>query len=166
MRSLWLWIILMILWILLGMWLCRKYLCNTLPAAVPVTAVTDKCSSWTISDINNLNLELDNNVSFLRSASSRINVNTNLTNAMGHVSNHLRKNSNRKLLVTGYYSSTETNSNTSASNLGVARAQNIKSWLTTLGAPANQIMTSSRLGNNCFNKDTLRRGIEFDFSAL
>lgn len=157
----------MILWIILGWWLCRKYLCGTTTKATsavvaPVTASSD-CDVFKISDTN-FNVNTSGNVRFLRSDHNHM-TGTSINNVMSQVATYLTSNANRVLNITGYYDSGETNSNTTYANLGQARAEDVKSWLMTLGVPTSQVRTRSDMESGCFDGNTLTRGVAFDFSA-
>lgn len=166
MRSIWFWIIVMFLWLLLGWWLCKKYLCGTTPAKAAVVApVTtgSNCDVFKISD-NNFNVNTSGNVRFLRSDHNHL-TGSSISNVMTQVATYLSNNATRFLNITGYYDSGETNSNSSFSNLGQSRAEDVKAWLITLGVPAGQIRTSSNMSSGCFDGNTLTRGVAFDFTS-
>ena len=167
MRSFWLWIILMIIWILLGAWLCKKYLCTpTVEKSAAVAPVTtgSNCNTFNISD-NNFSVNTSGNVNFLRSSHTHL-TSTSISNVMSQVASYLQNNAGRVLKITGYYDSGESNSNAAFSNLGVSRAEDVKAWLISLGASGAQIRTASSTSGACFNGNTLSRGVAFDFSAL
>jgi len=158
----------MILWIILGWWLCRKYLCNTTPdttaAVAPVVAPGNDCNTFRIAD-NGFNVNTSGNVNFLRSDHSHLS-SASILNVMNQVANYLTNNATRGLEITGHYDTTETNSNSAFGNLGLSRAEDVKAWLVGLGAPSSQITTTSSVSGSCFDNNTLRRGVAFDFSGI
>lgn len=159
MKSFWIWIIAMLVWIIIGWWLCSKYLCA--PAAPAGT-----CNTLSISDVNDFKADINRNVNFLRSNHNHLNNYAVVGNAMNQVANYLSGDATRKLDVTGFYDTTETNSNTAFTNLGLARADDVRSWLISLGTPGNQIITSYSESDNCYAGDTLQRGVAFEFSGI
>jgi len=61
-----------------------------------------------------------------------------LTTTIGETAEYLKKNGNRSMLITGYYTDGEVN-NSILPDLGQARANAIKKAFTDLGVPGNQI---------------------------
>lgn len=194
------WLILLILWILLGLFLCRKYLCNlggvaaAAPIAAPAVAAAANSSCvkpWKVKDGSKFSFNSNENITFLRSSSTRIK-NNNLNDELKKTADYLKANNKRALSITGYYDKTEKN-NSILSNLGLARANDVKGWLTSLGVPSNQLeLNSVENSNLCYkrssknnvttangvktasngvnakssNLDTLNNGISFVFGDL
>lgn len=81
------------------------------------------------------------------------------------VSNYLKKNKDRELEIVGAYSGDEEN-NTSFPNLGVARAEGIKSRVTATGVKADRVKTKGKR-NNGLKKDgnNIVGGVDFNFSV-
>lgn len=82
---------------------------------------------------------------------SRAKANTppNLKNALGKVGQYLKDNPDKQLTITGSYTNDERN-NSWYDNLGIARAENIKSAILsgTTGLDRNSIDTKGKLDNN------------------
>lgn len=173
-----LWLIILILWILLGLWLCNKYLCGGIgaPAVAPATS---KCAQpWNLKD-GSFSLKSDEHISFPLSSAQHGESN-NVNNAVTKVADYLKSSKDRSLTITGLYSNTEKKP-AGSDNLGLARAQDVKSWLTKLGVPQNQILLGSRKADNdCYvdrykkngklgqdgEVDYLKRGAVFSFGDL
>jgi len=155
-----LWLILLILWIGLGCWCVWNNTCN-IGGAV---GAADGCSVWKIMDGNKTVHEADANVKFNLSDASIISESA-VNSALSKVADYL-ENNNRTLTVVGYYSSSENNSNSSFSNLGLSRAESIKAHLINEGAPASKIKTNSvQYNENCYDDKRLNRGARFMFGS-
>ncbi len=72
---------------------------------------------------------------------------------------YLNKNENRKLNLLGTYFSSEK----ATSDLGLARAEAIKSKFEKLGAPGDRITTSSQRLNNLQSGDLIYNPVSFEF---
>ena len=156
------WIILLILWILLGLWLCNKYICG-LGAAAIAPATKDKCeTSWNIKDGSKFNVESPDHFQFRKSTYNRLGESSQLRTSMTKIANYLKGNTDRAVTVTGYYESDEKNRSI-LPNLGLARANNIKSYLNKLGVPSAQIDTKASTAVECIKGDTIRHGIAMAF---
>ena len=143
----------------IGYFLCRKFICNPI---VPIPA--DTCGIWEVNDGRTEIFDIDNNVHFRRSRFQHLTNYTSVNNAMDKVANYLKSNTERSLTITGIYDSLETNSHNLLPNLGLARADDVKSWLESKQVSSSQLEINSRYAeNNCYTGDTLRRGIEFAF---
>ena len=160
MKSIW-WLILLLIWLIVGGFLSCKYLCTP-----PIPA--DKCGNWEISDGKKLDLDNANHIHFRRNSYAHLTNYTGVNNTMTGVANYLKNNNSRALTITGLYDSTEVNNNPFMANIGMARADDIKRWLTNgHQVPANQISINSQASEfNCFRNDTLRRGAVFAFGDL
>ena len=76
-----------------------------------------------------------------------------LDDVFGKTANYLKKNPNRSLLLTGYYTDKEVNSGALA-NLGLARANNVKQLFRSKGVDIKQISTDAKMRNGiAFDKD-------------
>jgi len=71
-------------------------------------------------------------------------VSAKLKAELGKTAEYLKKNGNRSLKITGLYGKDEKNGSI-LKTLGHARANNIKGYLTSLGAPSNQIDIDARI---------------------
>ncbi len=98
--------------------------------------------STSISD-GALNVNVNDAILFDRN-SDKAKVSSKVSDALKNTADYLNKNSNRNLKLTGLYDRSEKN-NTQLPNLGLARAEAVKSELVKKGAKASQISTTYRL---------------------
>lgn len=168
------WILLLIAWISLGLWISNKYLCgNTTPAVVekaivpvtPATPTEENQNLWTYSDGENHRISISDRFGFNRSEFKHIQpLSDSLKSSLAKTANYLQEAPERALEITGYYGEDEENTSI-LPNLGLARANDIKSYLLTLGVGANQMMTKGQLlADKVFEGDLLTEGIDFGFS--
>ncbi len=85
-------------------------------------------------------------------------VDENLIPVLKSIGHQLYEKPKVKLAVVGIYSPSEDNESSFA-NLGIARAESIKSLLTSNGAAAEQISTSGMLADNLFEVDGKLTGV-------
>ncbi len=79
------------------------------------------------------------------------------------LANYLISNPGRRLNIKGYYASTETNT-TSWPDLGIARAENIKSYLAGKGIDPDRLTTSSELTDGLtIHNNRVSGAIDFEF---
>lgn len=162
-------LLLLILWFILGLFFCNKYLCG-LSAAAPVPVVPvkkDKCGdAFIIKDKNAFNTKSANHYAFLKSNFTPLTQGSALSTAVTKTVDYLKSNADRRLTITGYYADDEKNSSI-LDNLGLARANSIKRALMNKGVPGGQLDISSRNSDiDCYRGDTLRRGATFAFADL
>ena len=165
------WIILLILWILLGLWLCNKYICNnsvaapiktTEKVAPPVTEI----DQWTVRDGSAFNFSSPDYISFDKSGFSHLAYTSGLTSKLGSLVTYLKGNPDRGVTVTGRYGEEETNSSI-LPTLGLARANDIKTWMQSQGVGAGQIEIADLLiPNPKWENNKLVYGADFSFGAL
>lgn len=171
------------LWILLALFLCWKYFCpccalagkdkaaavaaaTVVPAAAAALPAATCVGAWDVKDSTTLNLNSPDHLRFLRSSFNRLNPSAKAGELLTSTANYLKANKNRRLTITGYYDDNERNASV-LGNLGLARANDVKSYLATLGVPTNQLDISfGKHAENCWNGDTLKRGVSFAFSTL
>jgi len=143
------WIIILIIWIVLGLWFIWNCLCGGAIAAVPAP-VKDKCDiEWNINDGNRFKSSSAQHIGFKKNTYQRLNPTQGLTSQMEKVANYLKTNKERAVTITGHYDTDEKNGSV-LPNLGLARADNVKSWLTKLGVPATQIETNASSQTECW----------------
>jgi OOP family OmpA-OmpF porin len=155
-------------WILLVTWMtgatywhvCKiKQLCGVTPY---YNSTTVDVSSLNITDGNKLNLESSGNINFARSKAI-----ANYDAAKSELDSmvrYLKANPTKYVTIKGAYLPDETNY-TTFSNLGLARASNIKKYMIIQGLPDSIFVISSQVRLNNGNiKDSVIGGIEFQFS--
>ncbi len=163
-------LILLILWFILGWFFFKKYLCNAGLVAAPVTEEqTEKKNTsdvWHIEDGNRYDVNASNYFQFKNSTFAPIIKGNVQSIGVDRTADYLKKNTNRSLLITGYYGEQETN-NSILDNLGLARANAIKKLLMRKGVGANQIDIASAMSKaQWMVTDTLRRGAKYAFTTL
>lgn len=153
----WIFFILLLIWMLIGYFLCKKFICSP---AVPL--VTDTCAAWDVNDGKKDIFDIQSNIHFKRSNYLHLTNYTSVNNAITQMANYLNANKERALTITGLYASNENNSHNLLPNLGLARADDVKSWLESKQVGSDQINIKAELTDaNCYKGDTLRRGVEF-----
>lgn len=156
-------------WILLVVWMtgatywhvCKiKQLCGVTPY-YSSTIVDD--SALSISDGNKLNLESHGNITFARSQAV---ANYELAKPeLDSMVSYLKANPSKFVTIKGSYLPDEKNY-TTFSDLGLARASNIKKYMIVQGLPDSIFAISSQVRTNNGNrKDSVVGGIEFQFSG-
>ena len=118
--------------------------------------------AWQINDgtdfqsTSNVHFKFDhsNHLHLLPKSKSLI---SHCTNVVNYLLEHPKKN----LKIIGYYLNEESN-NSSFNNLGLARGQNVKEYLTSIGLQEDQIQLESRsVDARYFDEGILKKGIEF-----
>ncbi|MEL6989247.1 MAG: OmpA family protein [Bacteroidota bacterium] len=166
-------LLLLIGWILLGLFFCRKYLCGlsnsiaAAPAAAAAAPAKDVCTTkWLLKDGRFSTKEVANNFRFRKSTFTTPNLNNDLSIAVDKIVDHLKKNDKKSLTITGYYDDDETNRSI-LGNLGLARANTIKRIFTGKGIGSNRVNIASELvEENCFKNDSLMRGGLLAFGTM
>ena len=155
---------------LLGLSVCHNATCpdcQTAAAAVPTT--TDASLSFGFKD-NDLNFSAAtaDNLLFANGSCEYVTpLSPDLRNVFTKTVQHLESNTNRVLVLTGLYENEETNSCTDASDLGIARAEQIKELLVSMGAPADRIeLEASEQRDLQDYKNMLAGGFDYMFKDL
>lgn len=165
-------LVLLILWILLGIFVVRKYCCvhdstAATTAVMPSSAQSSvNCASeLTIAD-GNFKLSSSDHFRFIESSFNLLPSSAQLSAVIEQTADYLNNQANRQLVITGYYGPGENNSSI-LGNLGLARANSIKRSLMQVGAQSNQIdIASDQADPDCFKEDTLLLGGTFTFQAM
>ncbi|WP_373515236.1 OmpA family protein [Persicitalea sp.] len=154
-------------WIALFVWMglstywhvCKiKEMCYEAAPVTTGTAESPAVEPLYITDGSGLDLRADGNFGFVKSGAeaSMSQVRTELDSLVAY----LTANPGKRLNVVGYYSSAETNG-TTYPDLGIARAEGVKTYLVSQGANAEMLTTSSQLmGDIVFSPDSMRGGID------
>lgn len=152
-------LILLLLWILFGAWLCSTWLCG-IGGAGGGSAST----GWHIHDGEMLDSNASEFVAFDRGSSEHKGRTSSLTAQLDRAAKHLKGHPERSLQITGFYDKNEKNDNKDFKNLGLARAENVKAYLGKLGVPAGQVTTAANVSKGYFwNGDDLLHGVDFNF---
>jgi OOP family OmpA-OmpF porin len=165
---------------LIGMGMCHNATCPTCQTAsatvvppTPPAAVPPPVEASNLSihiDDRDLNFEAGTTDNLLFSANTceyATPLSEKLLQVYKDVVNHLQNNLNRILVLSGTYENTETNNCTDASDLGIARAEQVKQLLVQLGANANRIeIDASQIENLQEHKNQLVGGVNYLFKAV
>jgi OmpA-OmpF porin, OOP family len=157
-------------WIALFVWMgaatywhvCNvKELCiESTPAAVAIPESLN-VGPLHIQDADSLSLTASGNFSFGKSG-----VEANLSGVrpeLDSLAGYLLTHPGKRLNITGYYASTETNT-TTYPDLGMARAEGVRQYLISRGLTAGSVSTSSeQLDSLVTTADSVRGGIDFTF---
>ncbi|MCP4439849.1 MAG: OmpA family protein [Aureispira sp.] len=118
-------------------------------------------------DATGFEQEIGNNTTFRYGSYNLANASTKeLSDGLAKVAGYLNTKSNRKLLLTGLSVAGEPNSSALA-NIGIARANQVKSMLIALGANATQLETASAERGDLPKVDSAWLGaVEYEFVEL
>lgn len=145
----------------IGTILMRSYCCTTIEeipekvVAVPPPPIN---TGFTIKDLSpNTTFTYTNTANFNFKA-SHFNlyqpIPKGVTDGVQHLKAHLNNNTKKSIDITAFYTGSETN--TSAfPNLGIARANSIKNYLSTQGIPSRQINIFGKENNDLVITDSL-----------
>ena len=159
----------LILWLILGTIFFKNRICGTsAPVKENTTAV--------VAPVAKDRLLIQDGTAFKTTAANHFDFNQSTYNyltplaagvdaSLDKTAAYLKANPNRSMMVTGLYKEEETNGSVFP-NLGLARANEIKKALASLGVPAQQLLTGSKLlGANMSLKDgVLLDGANFSFT--
>ncbi len=163
--SLWAPLLMLAVWIGAGYYVKHIYCPCDAPAIIE-TPAAGQTTSLTITDGAAFSATAkDRNFVFDKSGfEARAPLADEVKNAAVQTADYLKSYPNRTLQITGLYSPDETNTG-ALSNLGLARANNVKNVFTAAGVPASQISTNSLNSPSLtFPGDSLIGGIAFSFS--
>lgn len=159
------WVALLIGWIFMGTFLWQRYLCDCWSGNQAATV--SLLGKWTIQDGSQFKEVADEHFQFLKSGATHISpLSISLRDRVEKTANYLVNHQDKSLIVTGFYDKLEDNP-TILPNLGLGRANEIKSYLVELGVPSSRINISSTLTDvklPWFKADTLMKGIDFTFA--
>ncbi len=156
-------------WYCAGAYFTSCQTCNPVAekaaAIVPAAKPVMEKNVWDVNDGSRFTTGSPNHFTF-PIASAEPNVPAKTQSAFDKVSSYLKDNPARQLLLTGFYKEDEAYSG-SFDNLGVARAEAIKSNMVSNGAPAANIITTGLADYNLrFNaNDKLVDGVTFNFKG-
>lgn len=166
-------IALLIGWIILGSYLCKKYLCGISGAITETTEQVEEVKEvkqaasthlLSLADGDKFQAQANEHFNFVHSAYSYLPLGAGLTGFLDKTATYLKGNPDRSINVTGIYNSEE-NNNSILPTLGLARANQLKQLLVERGVDSKRILTADLLTeNNLAEGDTLFRGINFAFS--
>ncbi len=173
-------LIALLCWLFFGVWYHKKegQCCNDAVKKAPVAAATKAApaakaakatmAAWLVKDGTGLNLSSPAWVKFKRNSFNHLNHEKPVVNTLDQTAAYLKKNPKRSLTITGMYENSETNKS-GFEDLGLARANNIKSELIAKGVSGTQFALASKLVSSkgwSAKKDTLLQGVGFSFGDL
>ena len=163
-------IALLIGWIILGSYLCKKYLCG---ASSKITEKVEQIKQITpvktshllsLADGEKFQANANEHFNFLHSGFNYLPLGAGLTGFLDKTSTYLNTNTDRSINLTGLYGSGE-NNNSILPTLGLARANQLKQLLVERGVDSKRILTDDLLTEtNFIEGDTLFKGINFAFT--
>jgi len=119
---------------------------NTVVSTPETNLAETTFNSFAIKDSDgNLNISIDDNFNFNTSSfSALMPVSENVEGAIVKLKDYVMANPGKSVGITGYYGADETN-NSAFPNLGLARANSIKNYLTLKGIPSKYLDTFGQL---------------------
>ncbi len=159
-------------WIVLFVWMglatywhvCHiKELCyEATPEATQVVEIPVEEPLY-VTDSSGIDLRANGNFGFAKSGAEADL--TRVRTELDSLAVYLAANPDKRLSIVGSFSATETNA-TTYPDLGIARAEGIKTYLVSRGADADNVKTSGQLNDGIISTfDSIRGGIDFDFLA-
>lgn len=170
-----LWIIILIIWLIGGCFVCKNYFCGVGGGAAAVAAIADEdvvkkapiaaATGWLVNDNKNFRTNSPEHFSYKKNNAAYLPMTTGVETNVERTATYLKNNENRVLDITGYYTSDEKN-NSIFNNLGMARADKVKNLLLGAGVGAAQINTFGKIlpDKKWLSNDTFNKGIDFTFS--
>ncbi|MGK0387327.1 MAG: OOP family OmpA-OmpF porin [Maribacter sp.] len=174
-------LIILFFWITLGTFLCWKYLCtnqevvgdipqettDSIETNTNISSTAIALSPWRFNDGDNVSVESEEYIQFYKDNSEHLSIKNNgLVDELLKTINYLNENPKRNMTIIGYYKGSEVN-NSIFPNLGLARADNVKEYLKTMGASSKQLSTSTELmTEDWFDGNILKKGIDIQFSEV
>jgi len=158
------WLIIgIILWFILAFFVCKKCFFGTVAAAAPVSQAAS-AYVWPIADGNSFSASCSHDFDFDRNSINHKAIEGNMSSCMNETATYLKNNQDRELTITGMYSDQESYSGV-LSNLGLARANNVKSYMLGLGVAASQLSIASRvIPDGQIKNNLVDKGVEFGFA--
>ena len=162
-------IALLIGWIILGAYLCHKFLSGNSEKVIEPIEQIDQIkpiatAALSLVDGEEFQVESDEHFNFLHSAYNYLPIGASLTGFLDKTASYLNSNTGRSLNVTGLYGNEEIN-NSILPSLGLARANQLKQLLVERGVDSKRILTGDLLTETSFAEgDTLFKGVNLAFS--
>jgi len=148
-------ILLFLACLVLGALYISRTFCGAAAAVAPV-GTSNSCGTWAFDDGKEFKAESNSYYRFKRNATNAISSNRkDFTNAINSTVSYLKGHTDRKLKITGLYEATEKNARVNT-NLGIARANDIKNMLSKAGVKSDQLEVDSEiLRQDVVQSDTL-----------
>jgi len=168
------WILLLSGWVALAAYICALFFCAPKVAAAasaessaPLAAVAPiaKAGVWNYTDGSAYSMAHAKYFEFKESSYAYIEpLDSKFSSSIEETAQYLVGHPNRQLNITGYYRGSEENTSI-LPNMGLARANDVKSYLQTFGVSSSQLTTSGvEIEDKWFKNGILTKGIDFTFS--
>jgi len=168
------WIFLLSGWVALAAYICATYLCGVpiaaaaTTAAAPVVAAAPavKAGVWNYNDGAAYSMAHGKYFEFGESSYDYIEpLDSKFSSSIEETAQYLVAHPDRQLDITGYYRESEENTSI-LPNMGLARANDVKSYMQSLGVAASQLTTAGLpIDDKWFKNGTLLKGVDFAFSG-
>ena len=172
-------LIALLVWLVLGYFLCSKYLCgssvsNTKAAAAAgaAGAASGDCDpslafTYALDDQELINVLSANNFQFEKSNFNHLEPTKELEGVIEQVVSFLETNPEYFLQITGLFAEGEDNKSSSG-NLGEGRAKSIKAYFISKGAKSTQLQAVGAMTKKlCWNdKKVIQRGAKTAFGKI
>jgi len=147
----------------------RKKAAGAVKAAAPLAVAGAAMGAWKVADGGKLSASSPDYINFKESNHVEITpFSAGVKANLKKTADHLKANKDRSVNIVGYYTKEEKNSSGLFSNLGLARANNIKTHLVKkLNVVSNQVTTKGQLTTNkeWYKNGILKKGVDFNFTA-
>lgn len=167
-------VLLLIAWLLGGAWWYSKTCCSSVVADAAATASIAKpvvaaapTRQLAIADESRFRTTANDNLLFTNGGFDfNKPLSPELTKSYTELVNYLKANPTRSLKITGLYGKDEKNTSL-LSNMGLARAANLKQYLEQLGVNGKQILTDSQMQDNfALDNGQLIGGLQYAFANM
>ena len=158
------WVVLLVLWLILGSFFIKNQICGVQSDAAVVAPV--KSTRLLIQDGSAFKTTATSHFDFNESKNTYLTpLATDVNNSINQTAAYLKANPNRSITITGLYTETETN-NSVFPSLGLARANEVKKAMVASGLSAKQLLTADQLlaSNTAIKEGVLMDGVNFSFS--
>ena len=157
-------ILLLIGWIILGAFLCCRFLGGIGCGEEDNTTQTSYL--WSLADGNNFRSGANDHFDFINSGYNYLPIGASLAALVDTSASYLKGHSDRSLVITGHYDNDEAN-NSILPTLGLARANQLKQLFVSKGVDSKQIRLADLMVDKTMTEgDTLFRGIDLGFETV
>ncbi len=162
-------LILLLIWIGLGSFVCEKWNCAEKTVAATVAKappILERPLTWDIQDGSAFTSSADGFIRFNASSKENLAFSAGVQQNIDKAIAYLKNNPDRQMTIVGRYMDTEQYSGLFP-NLGEARANQLKSVFKAAGVPTKQMGTTSELvGAKWFKNNILDQAADFKFNEL
>lgn len=166
-RSVLILLLLLVLWILLGLYLWNFNLGGDSSDSAPCVV------SWELKDGSSVIAKSDATINFAKSSANVQKLDSELQKSINQIAAYLKGNNKKNLTVIGYYDKDESPGSGTLRELALARANVVKAMLTKNGASPSQLAIIPMMydeenhdNSDCLSGNTLNRGASFSFGRM